>query len=74
MCLRARLATVVADPVVVITFSWNSALSDLNDSSVVFPEDRFRFYRYEEFEAACELKGDLYGKVSSCTIVSILVV
>ncbi|KAL0652081.1 hypothetical protein Bca4012_094772 [Brassica carinata] len=70
---KSKIGYRVADPVVVITFSWNSALSDLNDSSVVFPEDRFRFYRYEEFEAACELKGDLYGKVSSCTIVSILV-
>ncbi|KAF3534828.1 hypothetical protein DY000_02039400 [Brassica cretica] len=29
-------------------------------SPVQFPEDRFRFYGYEEFEAVSDLKGDLY--------------
>ncbi|CAN7034841.1 unnamed protein product [Brassica oleracea var. botrytis] len=30
------------------------------DSSVCFPEDRFQFHGYEEFDAACDLRGDLY--------------
>ncbi|KAG2299657.1 hypothetical protein Bca52824_036129 [Brassica carinata] len=68
--IASKIGYWVADPVVVITFSWNSALSDLNDSSVVFPEDRFRFYRYEEFEAACELKGDLYDYVGHMKLVN----
>ncbi|CAN6972619.1 unnamed protein product [Brassica rapa subsp. trilocularis] len=50
----------VADPDVTIAFSWNSVLSVLTDSSIRFPEDRFRFHGYEEFEAACDLKGDLF--------------
>ncbi|KAH0860187.1 hypothetical protein HID58_088448 [Brassica napus] len=54
----------VADPSVTITFSSTSVLSDLEDSLVCFPEDRFRFRGYEEFDAACDLRGDLYGKSS----------
>ncbi|KAG2312052.1 hypothetical protein Bca52824_023609 [Brassica carinata] len=54
----------VAEPSFTITFSSTSVLSDLEDSSVCFPEDRFRFHGYEEFDAACDLKGDLYGKFS----------
>ena len=54
----------VADPDVTIAFSWNSVLSVLTDSSIRFPEDRFRFHGYEEFEAVCGLKGDLFGKIS----------
>ncbi|CAN6898224.1 unnamed protein product [Brassica oleracea] len=50
----------VADPDVTIAFSSNSVLSVLKDSSIRFPEDRFRFHGYEQFEAACDLKGDLY--------------
>nr|VDD54623.1 unnamed protein product [Brassica oleracea] len=53
----------VAEPDVTIAFSWNFVLSVLENSSVPFPEDRFRFYGYEEFEAACDLRGDLYGKL-----------
>ncbi|WZZ28049.1 hypothetical protein YC2023_011450 [Brassica napus] len=54
----------VADPDVTIAFSWNSVLSVLKDSSIRFPEDRFCFHGYEQFEAACDLRGDLYGKIS----------
>ena len=54
----------VAEPSVTITFSSSSVLSDLEDSSVCFPKDLFRFHGYEEFDAACDLRGDLYGKVS----------
>ncbi|XP_013704081.1 uncharacterized protein LOC106407761 [Brassica napus] len=53
----------VADPSVTITFSSTSVLSDLEDSLVCFPEDRFRFRGYEEFDAACDLRGDLYDYV-----------
>ncbi|WZZ73478.1 hypothetical protein YC2023_084848 [Brassica napus] len=55
----------VAEPDVIISFTWNSVLSVLLNSPVPFSEDRFRFYGYEEFEAACDLKGDLYGKLLS---------
>ncbi|KAG2295282.1 hypothetical protein Bca52824_041951 [Brassica carinata] len=51
----------VAEPSVVISFTWNSVLSDLEDSRVSFPDDRFHFHSYKEFKAACDLKGDLYG-------------
>ncbi|WZZ11223.1 hypothetical protein YC2023_097144 [Brassica napus] len=54
----------VADPEVTISFSWNSVLYDLEDSSINFPEDRFRFHGYREFEAASDQRGDLYGKLS----------
>ena len=55
----------VAEPDVIISFTWNYVLSVLLNSPVPFSEDRFRFYGYEEFEAACDLKGDLYGKLLS---------
>ncbi|KAG2273781.1 hypothetical protein Bca52824_056336 [Brassica carinata] len=54
----------VAEPSVTITCSSSSVLSDLEDSSVCFPEDRFQFHGYEEFDAACDLRGDLYDKFS----------
>uniref|UniRef100_M4E4P0 Replication factor A C-terminal domain-containing protein n=1 Tax=Brassica campestris TaxID=3711 RepID=M4E4P0_BRACM len=60
----------VAEPSVTITFSSSSVLSDLEDSSVCFPEDRFRFYGYEEFNAACDLKGDLYDYVGHIKLVN----
>ncbi|CAN6895367.1 unnamed protein product, partial [Brassica oleracea] len=47
----------VAEQDVTIAFSWNSVLSVLENSRVQFLEDRFRFYSYEEFEAACDFKG-----------------
>ncbi|WZZ45711.1 hypothetical protein YC2023_041970 [Brassica napus] len=51
----------VAEPSFTITFSSTFVLSGLEDSSVCFPEDRFRFHGCEEFEAACDLRGDLYA-------------
>ncbi|CAF2130031.1 unnamed protein product [Brassica napus] len=38
----------------------NSIMSVLNDSPVPFDEDRLRFHSYEDFEAKCDLKCDLY--------------
>nr|VDC92200.1 unnamed protein product [Brassica oleracea] len=53
----------VAEPSVTISFSWNSALSVLEDSSICFPDDRFRIHGFREFDAASDLRGDLYGKI-----------
>ncbi|CAN6990683.1 unnamed protein product [Brassica rapa subsp. trilocularis] len=60
----------VAEPDVTVAFTWNSVLSPLENSPVPFPEDRFRFYGYEEFEAACDLKGDLYDYVGHMKLVN----
>ncbi|WZY86226.1 hypothetical protein YC2023_032610 [Brassica napus] len=60
----------VAEPSVVITFSSASALSVLENSPVCFPDDRFRFHGYEEFDAACDLKGDLYDYVGHIKLVN----
>ncbi|KAF2563178.1 hypothetical protein F2Q70_00015075 [Brassica cretica] len=54
----------VADPDMTMSFTWNSVLSPLENSPVQFPEDRFRFYGHEEFEAACDLRGAVYGEFS----------
>ncbi|CAN6850586.1 unnamed protein product [Brassica oleracea] len=53
-----------ADPDVTISFTCNSVLSPLENSPVQFPEDRFRFYGHEEFEAVCDLRGAVYGEFS----------
>ncbi|KAL0844012.1 hypothetical protein Bca101_017258 [Brassica carinata] len=39
------------------------ALYRLNKSSVRFPDDRYRVHGYEEFDAACDLRGQLYDYV-----------
>ncbi|KAG2286814.1 hypothetical protein Bca52824_046418 [Brassica carinata] len=60
----------VADPDVTISFTWNSVLSPLENSPVQFPEDRFRFYGHEEFEAACDLRGVVYDFVGHIKLVN----
>ncbi|CAN6914955.1 unnamed protein product [Brassica oleracea] len=60
----------VADPSVTIIFSSTSVLSDLEDNLVCFPEDRFRFRGYEEFNAASDLRGDLYDYVGHIKLVN----
>lgn len=35
-----------------------------DDGTIHFPADRFRIHGYQDFDAACDLKGDLYGKFS----------
>ncbi|KAG5415615.1 hypothetical protein IGI04_003182 [Brassica rapa subsp. trilocularis] len=45
-------------------------LPHMKDSSVCFPEDRFRFHGYEEFDAACDLRGDLYDYVGHIKLVN----
>ncbi|CAF2157883.1 unnamed protein product [Brassica napus] len=53
----------VADHTVTVSFSWNSELAVLLDCPSHFDEDRFRFHSCEEFQANCDLKGDLYVDV-----------
>ncbi|KAL0786862.1 hypothetical protein Bca101_003108 [Brassica carinata] len=55
---------------VTVSFSWNSELSVLLDSTTPFDEDRFRFHSHEEFEANCDLKGDLYDVVGHMKLVN----
>ncbi|KAH0862561.1 hypothetical protein HID58_079772 [Brassica napus] len=52
----------VADHVATVSFAWNSEMSVLHEIPISFDEDRFRFHSHEDFEANCDLKGDLYGK------------
>ncbi|CAN6813511.1 unnamed protein product [Brassica oleracea var. botrytis] len=40
------------------------------DSSICFPEDQFRIHGYKEFEAACDLRGDLYDYVGHIKLVN----
>ncbi|WZZ09752.1 hypothetical protein YC2023_095673 [Brassica napus] len=55
----------VSDHAVTVSFSWNSELSVLEDSPTPFDEDRFRFHSFEDFQASCDRKGDLYVTESS---------
>ncbi|WZZ89937.1 hypothetical protein YC2023_118516 [Brassica napus] len=54
----------VSDHAVTVSFSWNSELSVLEDSPTHFDEDRFRFHSFEDFQASCDRKGDLYGNLT----------
>ncbi|CAN6893615.1 unnamed protein product [Brassica oleracea] len=60
----------VAEPDVTVSFSWNSVLYNLEDSSINFPEDRFRIHGYREFEAASDQRGDLYDYVGHIKLVN----
>ncbi|KAF2601837.1 hypothetical protein F2Q70_00025268 [Brassica cretica] len=53
----------VADHVATVSFAWNSEMSVLREIPISFDEDRFRFHSYEDFEANCDLKGDLYAVI-----------
>ncbi|KAF2533557.1 hypothetical protein F2Q70_00033024 [Brassica cretica] len=57
----------VADHVATVSFTWNSELIVLHDIPIHFDEDCFRFHSYEDFEANCDLRGDLYGKLFNLT-------
>ncbi|KAF2610264.1 hypothetical protein F2Q70_00010205 [Brassica cretica] len=52
----------VADHIATVSFTWNSEMTVLHDIPIHFDEDRFRFHSYEDFEANCDLRGDLYDK------------
>nr|VDD14437.1 unnamed protein product [Brassica oleracea] len=60
----------VAYPDVTISFSWNSALTALEDSSIRFPEDRIRIHGFREFDAASDLRGDLYDYIGHIKLVN----
>ncbi|CAG7864451.1 unnamed protein product [Brassica rapa] len=59
----------VADHVATVSFAWNSEMSVLREIPISFDEDRFRFHSYEDFEANCDLKGDLYDVVGHMKLV-----
>ncbi|KAG2273019.1 hypothetical protein Bca52824_067574 [Brassica carinata] len=54
----------VTDHSATVTFAWNSELSVIDNPPVAFQEDRFRFYSYEEFQADCDRKINLYGTLA----------
>ncbi|KAH0860832.1 hypothetical protein HID58_089093 [Brassica napus] len=60
----------VSDHAVTVSFSWNSELSVLEDSPTPFDEDRFRFHSFEDFQANCDRKGDLYDVVGHMKVVN----
>ncbi|CAN6857025.1 unnamed protein product [Brassica oleracea] len=60
----------VSDHAVTVSFSWNSELSVLEDSPTHFDEDRFRFHSFEDFQASCNRKEDLYDVVGHMKLVN----
>ncbi|CAF1916852.1 unnamed protein product [Brassica napus] len=60
----------VADHTVTVSFSWNSELTVLLNCPTHFDADSFRFHSYEEFQANCDLKGDLYDVVGHMKLVN----
>ncbi|XP_018514499.2 uncharacterized protein LOC103868132 [Brassica rapa] len=60
----------VAAHSVTISFSHTSELAPLENSPVDFEEDRFRFHSYEDFEAGCDMKGDLYDVIGHLKLVN----
>ncbi|CAN6835657.1 unnamed protein product [Brassica oleracea] len=60
----------VDDHTVTVSFSWNSELTVLLDCPTHFDADSFRFHSYEEFQANCDLKGDLYDVVGHMKLVN----
>ncbi|CDY10845.1 BnaC01g14600D [Brassica napus] len=60
----------VADHTVTVSFSWNSELKVLLNCPTHFDADSFRFHSYEEFQANCDLKGDLYDVVGHMKLVN----
>ncbi|KAH0885905.1 hypothetical protein HID58_062001 [Brassica napus] len=55
----------VSDHAVTVSFSWNSELSELQNITTPFDEDRFWFHSYEVFEENRDLKGDLYVQIAA---------
>ncbi|WZZ51456.1 hypothetical protein YC2023_051563 [Brassica napus] len=60
----------VAAHSVTISFSHTSELAPLENSPVDFEEDRFRFHSYEDFEAGCDMKGDLFDVIGHLKLVN----
>ncbi|KAG2281778.1 hypothetical protein Bca52824_052998 [Brassica carinata] len=60
----------VADHVETVSFAWNSEMSVLHEIPISFDEDRFRFHSYKDFEANCDLKGDLHDVIGHMKLVN----
>ncbi|XP_048601641.1 uncharacterized protein LOC106453461 [Brassica napus] len=60
----------VSDHVATVSFTWNSELIPLHDIPIHFAEDRFRFHSHEDFEANCDLRGDLYDVLGHMKLVN----
>ncbi|KAH0936502.1 hypothetical protein HID58_013619 [Brassica napus] len=60
----------VSDHIATVTFAWNTKLFVLDDPPVPFLEDSFRFHSYEEFQANCDRKVDLYDYVGHMKLVN----
>ncbi|KAH0878906.1 hypothetical protein HID58_066300 [Brassica napus] len=60
----------VTDHSATVTFAWNSDLSALENPLVPIHEDRFKFHSYEEFQANCDRKVDLYDYVGHMKLVN----
>uniref|UniRef100_A0A0D2ZPN5 DUF223 domain-containing protein n=1 Tax=Brassica oleracea var. oleracea TaxID=109376 RepID=A0A0D2ZPN5_BRAOL len=67
---RNKVQYRVTDHSATITFAWKSELSVIDNPSVPIPEDRFRFHSYEEFQANCDRKVDLYDYVGHMKLVN----
>ncbi|KAG2301530.1 hypothetical protein Bca52824_030181 [Brassica carinata] len=65
-----RLRYRVADHIAIVSFSWNSVLTVIDNPPVQIPEDRFRFHGYDDFRANCDSKGDLYDFVGHMRLVN----
>ncbi|WZZ13787.1 hypothetical protein YC2023_106876 [Brassica napus] len=53
-----------------ISFSHSSELAPLENSLMDLEEDRFQFHSYEDFEAGCDMKGDLFDVIGPLKLVS----
>ncbi|CAF2008603.1 unnamed protein product [Brassica oleracea] len=60
----------VTDHSATVTFAWNFDLSVLDNPPVPIHEERFRFHSYEEFQANCDCKVDLYDYVGHMKLVN----
>ncbi|KAF3511143.1 hypothetical protein F2Q69_00009540 [Brassica cretica] len=67
---RSKVQYRVADHSATVSFTWNYALTVLENPPVLIPEDRFRLHSYEEFKANCDSKGDLYDYVGHMKLVN----
>ncbi|KAL0761741.1 hypothetical protein Bca101_077891 [Brassica carinata] len=68
--LRNKAQYRVTDHSATVTFAWNFDLSVLDNPLVPIHEDRFRFHSYEEFQANCDRKVDLYDYVGHMKLVN----
>ncbi|CAN6816618.1 unnamed protein product [Brassica oleracea] len=60
----------VTDHSATVTFAWNTELNILDNPLVSIHEDRFMFHTYEEFQANCDRKIDLYDYVGHMKLVN----